>query len=96
MIHKTPLEIRFYNYDHRGKIRKPVARREMGAPTPVLARQTAAWRKPGSIYLGTTQTPCPHELSSFSSWPMFQILIILTKAVFTYIIRIRFLILKKT
>ena len=100
MIHKTPLEIRFYNYDHRGKIRKPVGKKGTGCSHTSLSEadsclEEARWHLRGNNAYTLSSWIIWEVFLRFSSWHMFQILIILTKAVFTYIISIRFLILKK-
>lgn len=62
MIHKTPWKLGFITMITGEKLESQYARRELGAPTPVLAVQRGAQRKPGGIYVGTTRTPHPCEL----------------------------------
>lgn len=54
MIHKTPWKLGFITRITGEKLESQQARRELGAPTPVLVMQTAAQMKPGCIYFRTT------------------------------------------
>lgn len=67
-----------------GKLESQQARKELGAATPVLVTQTAVQKKQAALTLDRHAEPGPWELSEgyssrFSSWHVFQIVIMLTK-----------------
>lgn len=79
-------EVFFYNYEHRGKISQPVGRKgarccHAGLSDAGSCSDKARWH---SLRKDAKSSPC--ELSKwyccpFSSWHVFQILIVLTKAI---------------
>lgn len=84
MIHKAPWKLGFITMITGGKLESQQARKELGAATPVLVTQTAVQTKQAALTLDRHSEPSPWELSEgysfrFSSWHVFQIVIMLTK-----------------
>lgn len=84
MIHKAPWKIGFITMITGGKLESQQARKELGAATPVLVTQTAVQKKQAALTLDRHAEPGPWELSEgyssrFSSWHVFQRVIMLTK-----------------
>lgn len=80
-----------------GKLESQQARKELGAATPVLVTQTAVQTKQAALTLDRRAEPSPWELSEgysfrFSSWNVFQIVIMLTKVTCVCSINASFLI----